>query len=457
MSLFFYYLLLRKKVFHEERNFTSNIFLPSKYGIGDFGYEAYKFIDILSDNKIDYWEILPINSCNNSPYSPISFYALNENFISLDILKDMNLIKSDIDIYGFSDRIDYANISKDKYYIEAYENFVKDEAFNKFKSRKEFVEYAKFRSSKSNYTEEYYLFLQYMLYLQWNKLKDYAHSKNVYIIGDLPIYPDYDSAEIMYNSSYYQLNSNNELDYVSGAPGDYFNQDGQKWGHPLYNFSNIKKDNYKYLIDRYLYFNKLFDITRIDHFKAYESYFKIPFYGTAKDGFYEKGPSYEFFDELFKVTTKDKFIIEDLGDITDETIKLKNKYNFKGMKILQYTLDLDNMIDNYSFVNNVVYTGNHDNNTIVGWYNNLTVLNKSKLKTFLVNNGIDINIEINKAIIKYLLNTSSKNDIVIIPVQDILGLDENNRINLPGVINNKNWSWKMKNFDDFRKCISIFN
>lgn len=239
--------------------------LPSKYGIGDFGYEAYKFIDILSDNKIDYWEILPINSCNNSPYSPISFYALNENFISLDILKDMNLIKSDIDIYSFSDRIDYANISKDKYYIE------------------------------------------------------------------------------------------------------------------------------------------------------------------------------------------------DLGDITDETIKLKNKYNFKGMKILQYTLDLDNMIDNYSFVNNVVYTGNHDNNTIVGWYNNLTVLNKSKLKIFLVNNGIDINIEINKAIIKYLLNTSSKNDIVIIPVQDILGLDENNRINLPGVINNKNWSWKMKNFDDFRKCISIFN
>lgn len=127
------------------------------------------------------------------------------------------------------------------------------------------------------------------------------------------------------------------------------------------------------------------------------------------------------------------------------------------MKILQYTLDLDNMIDNYSFVNNVVYTGNHDNNTIVGWYNNLTVLNKSKLKTFLMNNGIDINIEINKAIIKYLLNTSSKNDIVIIPVQDILGLDDNNRINLPGVINNKNWSWKMKNFDDFRKCISIFN
>ena len=216
----------------------------------------------------------------------------------------MNLIKSNIDIYSFSDRIDYANISKDKYYIEAYENFVKDEAFNKFKSREEFIEYAKFRSSKSNYTEEYYLFLQYMLYLQWNKLKDYAHSKNVYIIGDLPIYPDYNSDEIMYNSSYYQLNSNNELDYVSGAPGDYFNQDGQKWGHPLYNFSNIKKDNYKYLIDRYLYFNKLFDITRIDHFKAYESYFKIPFYGTAKD----------------------KFIIEDLGDITDETIKLKNKY-----------------------------------------------------------------------------------------------------------------------------------
>lgn len=423
--------------------------LPSKYGIGDFGHEAYEFIDILSNNKIDFWEVLPINSCIDSPYSPRSFYALNENFISLDKLQEMGLIKSNINIHINTDRIDYKKLEKDKYVYEAFNNFNINNDYSNFILKKEIQDYATFMSNKYDKTREYYLFVQYMLYLQWNELLNYAHKNNVYIIGDMPIYPDYDSTCVTFNPNYYQLNSNNKLDFVSGAPSDCFNSNGQKWGHPLYNFDEIKKDNYKYLIERYLHFNKLFDITRIDHFKAYEKYFKIPFYGTAKEGFYENGPSYDFFNELFKYTSPDKYIVEDLGDITDETIKLKDTYNFKGMKIIQYCID--------SCKNNVVvYTGNHDNNTIVGWFNSLSIDERNHVNKILNENNISDD-NINNRLIKYAIKLSNESDYVIIPVQDILGLDENGRINLPGIVDIANWSWKLKNFDEFKHKISIMN
>ena len=204
------------------------------------------------------------------------------------------------------------------------------------------------------------------------------------------------------------------------------------------------------------FFNKLFDITRIDHFKAFEKYYNIPFDGEPKDGFYKDGPSYDFFNELFKYTKPERFIVEDLGDITESTLKLRDTYNFKGMKIIQYTLDTSNKIDTCKSGNMIVYTGNHDNNTIIGWYNTLEGYQKNNVNNFLDMNKIPDDI-INNRLIKYLLKTSFDNDIVIIPVQDILGLDENGRINLPGVVDNSNWSWRLKDFKDFKKRISIMN
>jgi 4-alpha-glucanotransferase len=308
-------------------------------------------------------------------------------------------------------------------------------------------------SKRENESVDYYLFLQYILDKQWKELKEYANLKNVKIIGDLPIYPDYNSCELEYYSKYYDL-EDGKMKYVSGASPDYFNSEGQKWGHPLYNFNEMKKDNYKYLIDRYMEFLKRYDIVRIDHFRAFDTYYKIPIELSAKYGFYVEGPRESFFDELFKYTTSDRFIVEDLGDITKETEALRDKYHFTKMKILQYTLNLKNIKDEYDDSENmVVYTGNHDNNTIIGWYNNLSDSEKENLKTFLKNNNC-YDEKINVALIKYCLKSSGK--IVIIPVQDILGLDENSRINLPGHEFDDNWSWKLLNFEELKNSINVF-
>jgi len=411
--------------------------LPNKYGCGDFGYETYEFIDILSNNNIKYWQILPIFD-GIYPYSPISFYALNINYIFLDKLKEMKLL----------DKIDKI---KEKNYLEAYHNFVKNEEYYKFIKNEEIIKYAKYMSNKNNQESDYYLFLQYILDKQWNELLNYAHSKNVYIIGDLPIYPDFNSCELYYYSKYYQLN-NGKLEYVSGASPDYFNRQGQKWNHPLYDFNQIKEDKYIYLLDRYKECLKRFDITRIDHFRAYDNYYKIPIDKLPTEGFYEEGPKEDFFDKLFKITDPNRFIVEDLGDLRKETYELKHKYNFKGMKILQYTLNLKELKDDYNDINYVVYTGNHDNNTIVGWYNELTEIEKSNLIKFLKKEDC-LESKINFSLIKYALN--NKINLVIVPVQDIIGLDSDSRINLPGIESNNNWSWQLENFVELKNAKNI--
>ncbi len=425
--------------------------LPSKYGIGDFGYEAYEFIDILRDNNIDYWEILPINEGGQYPYSPISFYALNKCYISLDKLKDMGLINSPKE-KEYTKRIVYDNY-KEKYYIEAYNNFKINDEYIQFIQNVKIEQFAKYMSKREGVKKEYYLFLQYILFKQWKELKEYANLNNVKIIGDLPIYPDYNSAEIEYYSCFYDL-VDGKMEYVSGASPDYFNSEGQKWGHPLYNFKEMEKDKFSYLIQRYLNCVNMYDMVRIDHFRAFDTYYKIPINESAKSGFYVEGPGEKFFDELFKYTTSDKFIVEDLGDIRKETEELRDKYNFTKMKILHYTINLDKGIDEFEDSENmIVYTGNHDNNTTIGWYNSLSENHKKKLQEFLKNNECTAN-SINISMIKYALKSNAK--IVMIPVQDILGLDEDARINLPGHEFDDNWSWKLDDFDDLKEKIKEY-
>lgn len=424
--------------------------LPSKYGIGDFGYEAYEFIDILSENNIDYWEILPINESGRYPYSPISYYALNRNYISLDKLKEMGLIDEAI-VLPSTNKAIYDD--KEKYYKEAFKNFKVTEEFLRFSLNPKMIEFAKYMAKVNNEKGEYTLFLQYILDKQWKELREYANKKNVKIIGDLPIYPAYNSCEVYYYPEQYDL-VDGKMKYVSGASPDYFNSNGQKWGHPLYNFEIMKQDNYKYLIERYKHFLELFDIVRIDHFRAFDSYYKIPIDKEAKDGFYVDGPKEAFFDELFKITTPNRFIVEDLGDITKSTKRLRDKYSFTKMKILQYTLNLKTLQDEYNDTNNMVfYTGNHDNNTIIGWFNSLNYIDKENVRMFLMNKKCNYK-EINVAFIKYCLKSKAK--IVIIPVQDIIGLDEKSRINIPGdEYCENNWKWKLTDFEDFKKNIDV--
>ena len=427
--------------------------LPSKYGIGDFGYEAYQFIDILSENNIKYWEILPINQCDKHPYSPVSYYALEEDYISLDKLKEEKLIQN-AEIRENKDRVIYDDF-KEKYYKEAYRNFRPNNEYYEFIILQEINEYAEFMSQKTENEKDYYLFLQYILYKQWMELKYYANSKNVQIIGDMPVYPVFESVETKYHPEYFEM-ENGKFTFEAGTPPDYFNENGQKWNSPVYNVENIKKDNYQYLIKRFKYHLKLFDKVRIDYFRGYDSFFRIPLGKTGKEGTYVDGVSYGFFDELFKEKNVniENFIIEDLGEIREETIKLREHYGFTRQKILQFTIDLDNLYDRDNETENVlVFPGNHDCNTIYGWYKTLDDEHKWKLKEFLRKNECyDININI--GIMQYLSKCKAKMPVIM--VQDILGLDENSRINVPGVESDQNWSWKLINFDDLKERIKDY-
>lgn len=427
--------------------------LPSKYGIGDFGNEAYEFIDILSNNNIKYWEILPINACRKLPYAPISYYALNEDYISLDKLQEKGLINNpqqrEISSKAIYD--DY----KEKYFIEAFNSFSIDEKYIEFIKSEEINQYAEYMSSIKGLNKNYYLFLQYILFEQWNSIKEYANSKNIEIIGDMPIYPAFDSVETTFNLKYFQTEAGN-FKFESGTPPDFYSKTGQKWNTPVYNVQQIKEDGFSYLIKRYNYYLKLFDKIRIDHFRGYDSFYKIPIGELGTQGYYEDGVSYDFFNELFKNQdiTPEKFIVEDLGDIRKETIELRDFYGFTGQKMLQTSIDLEKMIDNYNIIDNImVLPGNHDSSTVCSWYNNLDYKDKEKLKTFLQNNNcLDSNI--NYGLIQYCFKSKSK--IIMVTVQDILELDDDSRINIPGVTNSKNWTWKLKDFSDFRKNIKKY-
>ena len=267
--------------------------------------------------------------------------------------------------------------------------------------------------------------------------------------------PIFNSAETKFHPDCFEM-ENGKFTFEAGTPPDYFNSDGQKWNNPVYNVENLKKDNYEYLIRRYHYYLKLFDKIRIDYFRGYDSFFKIPIGKTGKEGYYTDGVSYGFFDKLFedKNIKKDSLIIEDLGDIREETVRLREHYNFTRQKILQFTIDLNYLFDNDNDTENVVvFPGNHDCNTIYGWYKTLSDENKERLKEFLRRNECyDINVNI--GIMQYCKKCKAK--IAIITVQDILGLDESARINIPGTLSNNNWSWKLKDFNDLKERVKDF-
>jgi len=427
--------------------------LPSKYGIGDFGKEAYEFIDVLSKNNIKYWAILPINACDRLPYSPLSYYALEESYISLEKLYEWKLIEKPEE-REIKDRVVYDDF-KEKYFKEAFNKFIKSEEYEEFIKCEEINEYAEYISSIKGESKAYYLFLQYIAYIQWMELKQYANSKNIEIIGDMPVYPVFNSAETKYHPECFEM-ENGKFTFEAGTPPDYFNSDGQKWGNPVYNVENIKKDNYKYLVDRFKYYLKLFDKIRVDYFRGYDSFFKIPIGKSGKEGFYADGVSYGFFDELFKNKNikVENLIIEDLGDIREETVKLREHYGFTRQKILQFAIDLYNFYDKDNESENIViFPGNHDCSTIYGWYKTLNDEYKERLKEFLRRNECyDINVNI--GIMQYCMKCKAK--IAIITVQDILGLDDSARINRPGVDIEENWSWKLKDFNDFKERIKDF-
>jgi len=294
---------------------------------------------------------------------------------------------------------------------------------------------------------QFYMYLQFLFMEQWTKLKDYANKKGIRIIGDIPIYVAFDSADCWADTRLFQFNEENEPLAVAGCPPDAFAATGQLWGNPLYDWEYHKSTGYEWWIKRVQYSFKLYDIVRIDHFRGFDEYYSIPFGDkTAENGHWEKGPGIELFNTLSEKLGRLNIIAEDLGYLTDTVLKLVQDTGYPGMKVMQFAFDSreeSNYLPHTYHKNTVVYTGTHDNDTIQGWYDSISESDKEYAKLYL-NNSDTPREEIHWDYIRAVL--ASVSDTAIIPLQDYLGLGSEARINIPSTLG-LNWKWRMKSED----------
>ncbi|MEE0943960.1 MAG: 4-alpha-glucanotransferase [Clostridia bacterium] len=479
--------------------------LPSEYGIGSFSNCAYKFIDWLKDAGQTYWQILPlgITGFGDSPYQSFSTFAGNPYLISLEELIEEGLLSKDIcneiDFGDKKDTIDYYKLYRERYKILriAYENDnLQNESFRIFEQENSFwlEDYSLFMAIKDHQNGKpffewdsrlklrdpetledcrkqlsddilFHKYIQYKFYYQWKKLKTYANSRGIKIIGDIPIYVAHDSADVWANPELFYLDNNITPKTVAGCPPDGFSEIGQLWGNPLYNWDYHKKTGYKWWKLRLKYALQVYDVLRIDHFRGFESFYSIP-YGeiTAENGKWEKGPGAELFMEASDIVERDKIIAEDLGYMTDSVKDMLNKCGFPGMKVLQFAFDSRDLGGNNEHLphlykrNSVVYTGTHDNQTIVSWYKTISEEERNNVRDYLYEYNINDDC-IYKSLI--VLAMRSVSDCCIIPIQDWMGLDDIARINTPSTTGN-NWKWRLNEMpsielaEEIRKISSIF-
>jgi len=451
--------------------------LPSKYGIGTLGKQAYKFVDFLVSSKQSYWQILPIGptSYGDSPYQSFSSNAGNPYFIDLDELVNEGLLnKKDLSKLKNDKYIDYGYIYETRFNIlfKAYQKGIKTQAveFKQFVSinQKWLENYALFMACKKHfemkswldwpdeklktfnsnaikkYKEvlkedmEFYEFIQYLFFKQYYKLKAYANNKGIKIIGDLPIYVSLDSADVWSNPSEFQLDEKHNPTNVAGVPPDYFSKTGQLWGNPLYDWQKMESNGFKWWIERIEQTAKYFDVIRLDHFRGFQDYWSVPAKEkTAINGKWIKGPSSRFIGILRDWFCNVSFIAEDLGIITDDVAKLLLESGFPGMKVLEFGTDKKkancHMPQNHTN-NCVCYISTHDNAPIQGWWKTLD----QKTKDYILN-YYNINEDnLNESLIK--VGMASVANLFIGQFQDYLNLDEEATINTPGTINN--WKWR---------------
>lgn len=432
--------------------------LPSKYGIGDFSLDAYKFVDFLVKSGVDYWQILPLVPIDDtySPYQSCSTFAGNYLFIDLQGLYiDKLLTQEEIDSYEWTDgnKINYEQVKKNKEKLlwKAYLRYIERDEWDIYytnfiaNNRYWLIPYANYMSEKEGKHTSYYIFEQYIFDRQWNNLKTYANSMGIKIVGDLPIYVSADSSDVEYNKDLFKI-KNGKLESVAGCPGDRFSEEGQVWGNPLYNWIEHEKTNYKWWKARIKRCFELYDVLRLDHFKGFDEYFSIPHGKEPKYGHWEKAPGMKIFDSLKEEFGELNIIAEDLGVASASLDRLLEDTGFPGMKVLQFAFDYDlnnfHLPNNYKTSNCVCYTGTHDNNTIKGWWNDELKhdINKQNYIRSITWKPI-IEETICKDMIEFALQ--SKANTVIIPMQDILELGSESRINTPGTTEN-NWNWRMQ-------------
>ncbi len=455
--------------------------IPSKYGIGTFSKEAYEFVDFLESAGQKLWQILPLGPTGygDSPYQSFSTFAGNpyyidlEEFIEKGFLTEKECAESDFLDGAY---VDYEKIFHTKFALlrKAYQNSnIKEEKeFRLFvkENAKWLDDYALYMAIKDSlggvsfmeweediklrkadaikaYREKlaediaFYQFQQYYFAKQWKALKKYANDKGIEIVGDIPIYVAFDSADTWANPQLFRLDKECKPTAVAGCPPDSFSATGQLWGNPLYNWEYMKKTDYAWWVERIRHCYELYDIVRIDHFRGFDEYYSIP-YGemTAENGHWEKGPGYELFQTIKRKIGKIKIIAEDLGFLTPSVIKLVEKTGYPGMKVLQFAFDSREVSDylphNYP-KNSVVYTGTHDNDTTVSWYDSLNRYDRTFAKRYL--DAPNKN-KICEKMVRAALGCVS--DTAVIPMQDYLELGGEARMNVPSTLGT-NWKWRL--------------
>ena len=459
--------------------------LPGKYGIGSFGQSAYDFVDFLVRTKQRYWQILPLGttSYGDSPYQSFSAFAGNTYFIDFDILIEEGLLdEADVKGADFGDdprKVDYAKIFDARRPImeKAVARFLKADDLSDYESFVEqnaawlevFAEYMAIKehfdnlawtewpdeairrrdaASLASYREKladkltYHRVTQYLFFKQWLRLKAYANEHHIEIVGDMPIYVAADSADVWAQPHFFKTDAVGKPTCVAGCPPDEFSETGQLWGNPIYDWEAMDKDGYAWWIERLRESFKIYDIVRIDHVRGLESYWEVPAGSeTSASGKWVKGPDYKLFAAVKEALGDLNIIAEDLGFMTDEVIELRERTGFPGMKILQFAFNPDDeSIDSPHLApnNSVMYTGTHDNNTVLGWYKD----------------------EIDDATRQYMAQYTNRKEYETVPhamlrtifasvsfmaiatMQDLLELDSAARMNYPSTIGG-NWTWRM--------------
>ena len=471
--------------------------LPSEHGIGCFSKEAYQFVDMLKKAGQSYWQILPLGPTGygDSPYQSFSTFAGNPYFIDLETLVSEGLLTEaesrEYDSEEQEESIDYEKIYKTRFKVlkkayerfhdrmagwhherEAYERFISENAFwlddyslyMAVKDKNDGVSWNEWDAPLKNREEEalsearkelaeeisFYKFQQYEFDRQWKKLHSYANEQGVKIIGDIPIYVAFDSADTWAAPQLFQFDENNEPTGVAGCPPDAFSATGQLWGNPLYDWEYHKKTGYEWWIRRIEHCLKLYDVVRIDHFRGFDEYYSIP-YGetTAINGQWMPGPGMDLFRAIEEKLGRPEIIAEDLGFLTPSVLKLLKDSGFPGMKVLQFAFDAresSNYLPHTYPTNCVVYTGTHDNDTTRGWYRAVGKYARDFAKEYMCKPRLD---EDSLAEDFICMAMGSVADLCVVPMQDYLGLGSEARINIPSTLGG-NWVWRMKNgqFDE---------
>ncbi len=440
--------------------------LPGDYSCGSFGKSAKEFVDFLAECKFSYWQVLPFCPVDeyNSPYKSYSSFAGNPYFIDLEKLCEKGLIsRAELEdarqenpyLCEFerlcTERITLLRTAslrctyKEKVEVFANENFYINDfcRFMALKSANNLSEWQKWSTGDID-SEELFLwkFMQFEFFEQWKELKAYANEKGIRIIGDIPFYVSSDSADVWANPDLFLLDKRNMPSSVAGVPPDYFSEDGQLWGNPLYDWKKMKKDGYKWWLDRIGCMLDMFDGLRIDHFRAFEAYWSVPSgETTAKNGKWEKGPGMDLVSKIREVAGEKLIIAEDLGHITKEVEQLVEDSGFPGMRVFQFGFfggESTHMPHNYK-QNCIAYAGTHDNNTLLGYLWELDDESRRRMLEYCGYEDGDWTKAL-PAMIRTIWRSSAGT--VIFTIQDLLGYGSDTRLNFPGRAEN-NWKFRI--------------